>query len=146
MRVDWVVTCRYAESDGQIATIVGAGVDVLQPPTIPSPVAVMIAARLLGEFQEFEDQQQHQFTVRVLRPDGSPVLAPDGQAAPPLTAQFAAPPNIAQRVPGWLVAPTFALIVQWWADVAGSYSIAVGVGDEDPTRTPVHVLPPPERA
>jgi uncharacterized protein DUF6941 len=143
LRVDWVVTCRYAESDGQIATIVGAGIDVLQVPVLPSPVAIMVAVRLVGQLEELDREQQHLLSVGVLRPDGSPVRTPDGALAPPMTAQFSAPPNLAQRVPGWLVAPTFALVIQWWADEAGSYSIAVSVGDDDPTQTPVHVLPPP---
>jgi hypothetical protein len=140
LHVDWLVTCRYAESDGQIATIVGAGIDVIHVPTFPQGVRMMVAVRLVGAFEELGDQQQHQLNISVHRPDGTSVLTPTGEIAPTLGAQFAAHPGLAQKVPGWLIAPTFALLVQWWADEEGTYTIAVSVGDDEPTRSPVHVL------
>jgi hypothetical protein len=140
LRVDWVVTCRYAESDGTIATIVGAGIDVVALPTLPHAAAIMIAIRLAGELEEVNQGQQHPMVVRIDGPDGKAVRTPQGDAAPPLTAEFSAPPNLTQRVPGWLVTPTFALAVQWWATQEGTYTIQVSVDGREPSPTPVHVV------
>lgn len=134
-----MVTCRYAESDGNFATIVGAGTDVLQVPAVPHLVAIMVAVRLTAQFEEVAQQQQHAFTVRVAGPDGRPTRTPEGGEAPDLIVRFRAD-QAHQRVADWLVVPTFALAVQWWADREGAYTIEVGAGEGDPVSTPVHVL------
>ena len=38
MRVEWAFACRYAESDGMTATIVGAGIDTFFPAVLPSMI------------------------------------------------------------------------------------------------------------
>ena len=53
MRIDWAVTCRYAESDGTLGTIVGAGADVIEVVMLPQPVAMMLAVRLAAPAEEF---------------------------------------------------------------------------------------------
>lgn len=143
MHVDWAVTCRYAESDGAIGTIVGAGIDVLYVPGLPHQVGVMLAVRLAASFEEVSEGQQHTLVVRVLGPDAQPVRTPDGSAAEPLSVAFQTTAVTQQLVPGWLVAPLFALGVQWWAVEEGTYTIDIGVGDAEPLPSPVHVLQTP---
>lgn len=140
MRIDWAVACRFAESDGNIATIVGAGIDVLNVPTMPVLVGVMIAVRLAAPADEFVGGATHEVTCRVLDPLGDPVLAEDGTPAESMTMGFAAGEGgVQQRVPGWLVNPLFAFQIAWIAREPGTYSIETSTG-EDTRLSPIHVL------
>ena len=140
MRVEWVVTCRYAESDGSVATIVGAGIDVLYVAGFPQEVGIMVAVRLSAPFEEVSADQGHQIIGRILGPESAPVRAPDGSAVPPLELDLHTGTGAAQLVPGWLATPLHAIGLQWWAPQEGTYTIEIGVDDEEPTLTPVHVL------
>jgi len=140
VRIDWAVACRYAESDGHIATIVGAGVDVLNPPVLPALVGVMLVVRLAAAADEFDGGIEHDVICRVLDPSGVPVLAQDGTPAEEMRMSFAAPAEgVQQRVSGWLVHPLFALQIGWIAREPGSYSIETSAGD-DTHMSPIHVL------
>ncbi len=142
MQIDWAVTCRYAESDGHIATIVGAGIDVLNVPALPALVAVMFAVRLAAPADEFEGGIQHDVTCRVLDPSGARVLADDGTPAEDLKMSFAAPEEgVQQQVTGWLVNPLFAFQIAWIAREPGTYSIETNAG-EGTHLSPIHVLQP----
>lgn len=141
MRVDWAVTCRYAESDGSVGTIVGAGIDVLYAPDFPHQVSIMLAVRLAAAFEEVNEGQEHEIVVRVMGPGGGLALMPDGSEAQPLTLRFAAAGK--QLVPGWVATLLFALAVQWWATEEGAYTLEVGVDNGPATPTPVHVLRAP---
>ena len=143
MRVDWAVTCRYAESDGSTATIVGAGTDVLYVPAFPSSLGIMLAVRLAAPFEEFGEGQAHDIEISIEGPGGSDVRAADGSVAAPLTARVQAAPGAHQLVPGWLVTPLVAIGVQWFASEQGTYTLVVRAGDAEPSRSPVHVLPVP---
>ena len=140
MQVDWVVTCRYAESDGSVATIVGAGIDVLYVAGFPHEVGIMVAVRLSAPFEEVSADQGHQLIGRILGPDGAPVRARDGSAVAPLELDLHTTTGASQLVPGWLATPLHAIGLQWWAPHEGTYTIEIGVDDEEPTLTPVHVL------
>jgi hypothetical protein len=137
--IDWAVTCRYAESDGNVGTIVGAGIDVLYVPQLPHPVGVMAAVRLSATFEEVRDGQRHEIAGRILGPEGSPLRNPDGSEVPALTANFQAG-GATQLVPGWLVSPLFAFGFQWLATEEGTYTVHIRVGDATPSLSPVHVL------
>lgn len=141
MNVDWLVTCRYAESDGTVGTIVGAGIDVLFVPQFPSPVGVMLAVRLAAPAEEIEEGQEHELVGFVRKPDGQPTRGPDGSPSPPMSVRFQAAIGGRQFVPGWLVAPMFAFGIRWLAEEEGTYTVGVGVAGADPAMTPVHVLP-----
>lgn len=143
MRINWAVTCRYAESDGAVGTIVGAGIDVLHVAAFPARVAIMVALRLAIAPDLLEAGEQHDVTCQVLAPDGEVVLGEDGGAEEPLRLSFIAPPGARQLVPGWLVNPLFAFQVAWLAPDAGTYSIETRTA-EDESLIPVHVLLPPE--
>jgi hypothetical protein len=125
-----------------MGTIVGAGTDVLYVPGFPQPVAIMLAVRLAAAPEEILEGQAHELVVRVEAPGGGAVFTADGSEAPPLTATFqAADPTAQPLVPGWLMSPLFALVVQWLAPEQGTYTLVVSAGDSDPSRSPVHVLP-----
>jgi hypothetical protein len=142
LRATWAVTCRYAESDGNVGTIIGAGIDVLYVPDFPHQVGLMLAVRLAATLEEVAEGQQHELIARVLAPNGGLVRAPDGSEAPPLGVTFQAT-AAQQLVPGWLVTPLFALGLQWWAAEEGTYTIEVSAADAEPSSSPVHVLKAP---
>jgi hypothetical protein len=100
-------------------------------------------ARATGPRLGLAAGELHELVVRVLAPGGGPAMTPDGAEAPPLTARFQTATVGEQLVPGWLVTPMFALAVQWWAAEQGTYTIVVGVGDAEPSQSPLHVLRAP---
>lgn len=141
MHVEWVVTCRFAESDGGSGTIVGAGTDVLFLPQIPGPAGTFIAVRLAATAEELEPGQQHELVTRIVDPGGRPARAPDGTEVPAQTIQIAPQAPVQQLVPGWLVNPLLAYGAQWWVHEPGSYTIELSVGEGEPRNSPIHVLP-----
>jgi hypothetical protein len=141
MHIDWAVTCRYAESDSVVATIVGAGVDLQRVQEIPGPVGTMLAVRLAAAPDELGPDQMHKLTVQVLDPSGDPVRDQEGDVTPPLEAEFGSEQPVQQAVPGWLVNPLFTFGVQWWVIEPGTYSITLRVDDGDAHLSPMHVLP-----
>jgi hypothetical protein len=142
LQIDWAVTCRYAESDGIVGTLVGAGIDLLYVPQLPHPVSVMLAVRLSATFEEVSEGQRHEIVGRILGPEGSPLRNPDGSEVPPLTVNFQAG-GATQVVSGWLISPLFAFGFQWLATDEGTYTVQVRVGDGVPSLSPVHVLTAP---
>ena len=100
----------------------------------------MVAVRLSAPFEEVSADQGHQILGRILGPDSAPVRAPDGSAVAPLELDLHTATGAAQLVPGWLATPLHAIGLQWWAPQEGTYTIEIGVDDEEPTLTPVHVL------
>jgi len=140
MHIEWVVICRYAESDGGRATIIGAGTDVIFAQQLPGPVGIMAAVRLAAAPDELGPGNSHTLSARVLRPDGDPATLADGDEAPPLTLQIETSEPVQQLVPGWLVNPMMAFRLEWWATDPGTYSAAMTIDDGEPLLTPVHVL------
>ncbi|MCU1500605.1 MAG: hypothetical protein JWM47_4558 [Acidimicrobiales bacterium] len=72
MRVAWVIPCRYLEVNGNLATIVGAGIDRVWLPELPMPIQVLCAVRIIGGLHEVDEEEQeepeHTLACRVHSP------------------------------------------------------------------------------
>src|SRR5262249_16720470 len=114
MHVEWAFLCRYAESDGQSATIVGAGIDLFMPPSLPTPLGVMAILKLVGSEEEWSERRRLGF--KVLGPDAGVVREETVQVGVTLGPQLF---------------PTYergAIIVtahQFEATEAGAYSVEI---------------------
>lgn len=140
MHIEWVVICRYAESDGARATIIGAGTDVVFAPELPGPVGIMAVVRLAAAPDELEPGNAHTLRARVLQPDGEPTTTAEGEVAPAIEMRIEPSGPVQQLVPGWLVNPMMAFGLQWWAIDAGTYSAELRIDGGETVLTPVHVL------
>lgn len=145
MNIDWAVTCRYAESDGVVATMVGAGVDIAFLPQFPSPIGVMVAARLAASADELAPGQVHPFRCRVLDSHGQPAVDVDGVPLEPMEVGIGSQVPVQQIVPGWLVNPLLAFGVQWMATEPMTYTIELSVDGGEPHLSPYHVVSPPQQ-
>jgi hypothetical protein len=142
VNIDWAVTCRYAESDGAVATLVGAGIDAVFLPTFPGPVGVMMAVRLAAPPEELAPGQIHTLRCRILDAAGDPVTALDRTPTEPLEIAIGSQVPIQQLVPGWLVQPLVAMGVQWLASEPQTYRIELRIDDSEHL-SPFHVVAPP---
>lgn len=145
MNIEWAVTCRYAESDGAVATLVGAGIDAVFLPAFPSPVGVMMAVRLAAPPEELAPGQVHTLRCRILGAEGRLVTALDGTPTEPLEIGIGSQVPIQQLVPGWLVQPLVAFGIQWLASEPQTYRIELQI-DGSEHLSPFHVVAPPQQS
>ncbi|HSH59948.1 MAG TPA: hypothetical protein VK988_09970 [Acidimicrobiales bacterium] len=69
MRIEWVTTCRYAESHpGLGATLVGVGVDTTDT-NLPSSIDAWIAVYMAANHQELGNDVVHELAYKVQGPD-----------------------------------------------------------------------------
>ena len=73
LRVDWLIPCRYAEAVDGLATMIGAGANVVVMPELPNAAAVHVVGRIAGLAEPGSD---HQIVAQVLGPDFAPVAEP----------------------------------------------------------------------
>jgi hypothetical protein len=144
VNIEWAVPCRYAESDGMMATMVGAGIDVTFHAQYPAAVGLMVAVRLAAPPEELAPGQIHMLRCRVLDADNEPVTAPDGSQVPELEVGIGSQVPVQQLVQGWLVQPLVAFGLQWWVTEPQTYTIAISVDGADPHLSPHHVVRPPQ--
>jgi len=130
VRVDWAIPCRYVEvQQGGGATIIGAGVDAILLPEVPSPVQILFAVRFVGAPDELDGDTLHQLAVRIYNPQGERVGEQTGQ----LTAR------LLQFVPGYLAEIVIPSAVVIEAREFGTYGVEFAI-DRDERRVPIHVL------
>ncbi len=116
MIVDWIIPCRYVEIHENLATMIGAGIDTLTPPTLPAGVQVTTAVRLTGLPAELEAGLKH--TTRTV------VRGPDGEIVSEVAGEFEVeghgpPPDKHDWLQGFVV----NLAVAFEATVPGTYKI-----------------------
>jgi hypothetical protein len=137
VRIDWAVLCRYVETEGDTANILGAGVDTFWVPSFPTPIGVWVAVRMVGLPQDVEGGP-HTFRCRVLDDDMMK------EAAPPIEHTFTAklaPAHLA----GWEQGKINPVIVQFAATGVGTYTLELMLDGGNPVTVPVRVEqgPPP---
>jgi hypothetical protein len=134
MNIDWVIPCRYVEVHDNLGTIVGAGIDTYWLPTLPAPVQVIMAVRLLAMAEELESDEPHHAINRV--------RDPHGQVMSEISGDFAFTGRTIR--PEWLTGLMLATAVQFEATEDGAYTIE-HVVDGATASVPIHIvhgLPP----
>jgi uncharacterized protein DUF6941 len=71
MRVEWAIPCRYLESEGGTATIVGAGIDTFFVPDLPATVGFMLAMKLVAPDEDW--QREFRLVFKILGPTATVV-------------------------------------------------------------------------
>lgn len=131
MRIDWATLCRFAEVNGNLATIVGAGIDITWAAQLPAGIQTMVAVRMTAPEDELGPEHPHTLRCRILDPDMQEV----GET---LEAELRAGGESLR--PGWLVGIMIPMGVQWQADREGTYTVELAIDGGDPYMTPMHVL------
>jgi hypothetical protein len=132
VRVDWAIQCRYAEADGGIATIVGAGIDTYFVQEFPAELTLVVAVRLAGADEEMVEE--HDMSFRVHDPD---MEITDG-----IRGEFRAERNpLAQA--GWEAGLLFVTAHQIAAPSPGAYGLEILIDDESKHTVHFFVREPP---
>jgi hypothetical protein len=71
VNIDWVIPCRYVEVHENLATMVGAGVDIWRLIELPQTLQVQVAVRLLATSMELEERIEHPLRSVILDPSGA---------------------------------------------------------------------------
>lgn len=129
MRIEWVIPCRYAEINDGLATIVGAGADVVHVAELPTPAGVNAVARIAGVA---EPEVEYSVSAQVLGPD----FEPAGEAIQIVM-------KMGERSPfnpdGWEDHVILPLSVPFVAETEGPYTFEVRI-DERSHAVPLHVV------
>ena len=141
MRIAWLVPCRYLEVNGNLATIVGGGIDRVWVPTLPPPVPVQVlcAARVVASVDELDEPGQtepkHTLTSRVYGPDMS------------VLSKLAQPFGISGEIADPMTDPAVIIPVGVVFEPAepGQHTIEIAVDDRNVT-FPLNIVlgPPPQ--
>jgi hypothetical protein len=123
VRIEWAIPCRYAEVQGGMGTMVGAGANILLVAETPSAVGTMIVASIAGA--EDEIGVEHTLKARVLGPDMEP-------ATPTIEGKmgFASSPN---KPAGWEERIMLPMPLQFVAPVEGTYTVELSINDRSAT-------------
>ncbi len=118
MRVEWALTCRYAEAvANQGVTVVGGGADTIGVPTLPAILGLSVLLRVMGLPDEFAQHKMLEISVL------DPLMEPIGD---PLTYSLDAEVSPQHR-PGWEQTTFLPVGVQWPANVDGVYTLRFSV-------------------
>jgi uncharacterized protein DUF6941 len=129
VNIDWVIPCRYVEVHDNLGTIIGAGIDTLWVPELPTQIQVILAVRLLAMVEELGPEQQHTAVNRVRDPRGEIMSEVGGEFA--IGAEAARPE--------WLAGFIMGTVVQFEAIEEGTYTIE-HVVDDASASLPIHVV------
>lgn len=130
MRIDWAITCRYAEVNTNLVTIVGAGIDTYMLAEFPADLQVVLAVRLLAGEDDLGPEKTHTLVIRVLDPEMELI------SEIPVTMEGLESPN---RRPGWEAGLALPIVQLFRVPEPGIYTIDLAIGGG--TRTiPIIVL------
>jgi hypothetical protein len=128
LHIDWVIPCRYVEVHGNLATMIGAGIDTYWVETFPATIRVVVAVRLLATADALEQGEPHTITNRIRDPRGAVV----SEVSDPLTFQGKS------ARPERLAGIALPIVVHFEATEEGTYTLEHAV-DQSSDRLPIHV-------
>lgn len=139
MRVDWAIPCRYAEVHDNLFTIIGGGIDHMWVLALPSPITVVLAARLIFLPDEATTEQAHKFRVAALAPGGNTLNAVEGELN-------IGSPTGAQPDENEFQGAHVPIAIQFPAEIEGRYQLEVTVDGASTVSVPLHIVraPAPE--
>jgi hypothetical protein len=129
LHIDWVIPCRYVEVHDNLGTLIGAGIDTLWVPEMPTPVQVVMALRLTGTADELTPDHAHEARNLVRGPDGEVVSEVAGELRVGLQG--------ARQ--DWLNGVVLPAVVQFEATEEGTYTVEHHV-DDATSSIPIHIV------
>jgi Family of unknown function (DUF6941) len=131
--LDYMVLADYVRQDGGVVHILGAGVDTVFAPVVPTVQPLGVAARISFSTTE-QPGEQHQLKVSFIGPD-SPVLEAN--------ARFVTPQRPPDVPPHWRIGLGIAIQIAVPLPQYGDYSCELSIDGEAITRSfDFRVVPP----
>lgn len=127
MKIDWVIPCRYAEVNDNLATIIGAGGDRFMLLEEPWTVEIMLAIRITALVEELGPDKVYPVENSIRDPEGNIIHEEVGS--------FSATARGDIQDPTWLQGVFIATEARFAAEVEGTYTFKHVFGDSE------HLLP-----
>lgn len=132
MNIEWLIPCRYVEVHDNLATIVGAGVEVFWVAGLPGDLEIPVAVKLTASVEELAEDQLH--TTRNV------VRDPGGETISDIAGEFRAGGDPLR--PEWLASTIVQTVVRFTAPEVGTYTFEHFV-DRSSLAIPMHVVTGP---
>ena len=125
--------CRYAEaSDDGTASMLGAGIDSMWLPELPSTVGLFLMLRITGADYEFEEEQT--LEVRLVAPDRNETTA--------LEIRFKVDEPAPTKLAGMDTGILLPAVVNWEAEEYGLYTLDVHLDGSRQRSVPIWARDP----
>jgi hypothetical protein len=130
LHIDYAIPCRYVEANGNLATIVGAGIDTWQVAELPADLGTMVAARAVAAPADVTGQMVALHCH---------VESPDGSSCRDVLDGSVGPVDLPDARQDWAIGVFFPIAVRWRAEVEGAYTLHLRI-DESEHPLPLHVV------
>jgi hypothetical protein len=132
-RVDWAIPCRYAEENGGLGTIVGAGIDTILVSNLPANIGLLIALRIVLGEGELEAPHELTFTLR----------DPSMNEVATVSAQLEGFQPNPEREPGWEVGNFLPTAHQFQVAELGTFTLEIQLDGRSQQTIPILVREQP---
>jgi hypothetical protein len=132
-RIDWAIPCRYAEENGGLGTIVGAGIDAILISSLPANIGLLIALRIVLAEDEFDTPHELTFTLR----------DPSMNEVATISAQLDGFQPNPLREPGWEAGNFLPTAHQFQVSEAGTFTVEILLDDRSQHTIPILVRQQP---
>lgn len=136
MRIEWAVICRYVETLDTGTTMVGVGMDAVEPLALPADIRLNLALAMALNYYEMQGTSTA-LALRILAPDMTEIVSEsvlfriEGQVRPGFPEG-----SEARRVT--------PLALGFRAETPGTYVLEFRIGTQEPVTLPLFVPPSPE--
>jgi hypothetical protein len=136
VRIEWAVICRYVETLDTGTTMVGVGMDAVEPLVLPADIRLNLAVAIALTYYEMQGTDTA-LDFRILAPDMTEIVA----ESVPFRIEGQVKPGFPEGSEGRRITP---VSLGFPAETSGTYVLEFRIGRQDPVTLTLFVPPSPE--